>query len=510
MSSRPPSGRSSSHPHRLGLVLGVLAVFSLSACLSYPAPLGSEPPPEATTVPAPAVADPPPSCSGPSDSVSADATDIQGFSLAVSQATFGCASTVVLAAPNPQAAWTGALVAFRRRAPLLIVDSALTGRIAAELLRLDPRLVVLVGLDDLDAGLFAGYEILRTSPQPLDPPPMLSARSPDRVWVVSEELPLAAAVTWAAASGGDAFFTATGDLRGLPAGRKTLLRTARSVVPVGLNSDQLAQLDVVRAGLEIPGGGQILFPGRRLVAFYGAPGTSSLGVLGEQGPEDTLARLYPVAEQYAADGVPTVPTFEIIATVASARAGADGNYSAESSVEALTPWVEYAASAGVYVVLDLQPGRSTYLEQARRYEELLAQPHVGLALDPEWRLGPGQVHLRQIGSVAAEEVNQVADWLAGVVRRNRLPQKLLLVHQFKLSMIRNRDAIRVPSELALVIQMDGQGPLATKYDTWSAITARAQPGWWWGWKNFYDEDSPMARPDQVLDLQPTPVFVSFQ
>ena len=32
----------------------------------------------------------------------------------------------------------------------------------------------------------------------------------------------------------------------------------------------------------------------------------------------------------------------------------------------------------------------------------------------------------------------------------------------------------------------------------------------WGWKNFYDKDSPMATPEQVLELTPNSVFVSFQ
>ena len=58
-------------------------------------------------------------------------------------------------------------------------------------------------------------------------------------------------------------------------------------------------------------------------------------------------------------------------------------------------------------MLDLQPGRTDFLTQAKLYAELLKQPHVGLALDPEWRLKPDQVHLVQIGSVSAEEINQM-------------------------------------------------------------------------------------------------------
>ena len=37
-----------------------------------------------------------------------------------------------------------------------------------------------------------------------------------------------------------------------------------------------------------------------------------------------------------------------------------------------------------------------------RGEELLALPHVGLALDPEWHVGPGQVPGRVIGSMDAD------------------------------------------------------------------------------------------------------------
>ena len=32
----------------------------------------------------------------------------------------------------------------------------------------------------------------------------------------------------------------------------------------------------------------------------------------------------------------------------------------------------------------------------------------------------------------------------------------------------------------------------------------------WGWKNFYDEDSPMLTPEQTVAIAPQPVFVSYQ
>ena len=81
-----------------------------------------------------------------------------------------------------------------------------------------------------------------------------------------------------------------------------------------------------------------------------------------------------------------VPAFELIATVATANPGIGGDYSYEAPISLLRPWVDAAGKAGMYVVLDLQPGRANFLDQAKLYESLLRQPHVGLALDPEWRI----------------------------------------------------------------------------------------------------------------------------
>ena len=273
-----------------------------------------------------------------------------------------------------------------------------------------------------------------------------------------------------------------------------------------------ARLAVVRTGVELPGGGQTLFPGRRMVALYGHPGTPALGVLGEQPVEQAIERARQVAAQYqASSDRPVVPTFEIIATIASSKPGPDGNYSAEADIATLQPWVDAARAAGVYVVLDLQPGTTDFLTQARIYEPLLTQPNVGLALDPEWRLRPGQRHLRQVGSVGVDEVNQVSDWLATLTREHALPQKLLVLHQFRTSMIAGREGlVTTHDELAVLVHADGNGTPAQKLATWDAVRAGAPEGVWWGWKNFYDEDSPTLTPEQTYALQPVPDLVSYQ
>jgi hypothetical protein len=346
----------------------------------------------------------------------------------------------------------------------------------------------------------------------------VAAAAPDHdiVWLADGSWPAMAApvVAAAAARGETALLVDPTDLRRLP----DVVAAARRIAPLvavaagDYDQDTVAwQAPALLSAPELPGGGLIMFPGRRLVAYYGNPTTPNLGILGSQSAEETIEKLVPIASEYGADGVMTIPSFEIIATIASAEAGADSDYSEEMTVDLLRPWIEVAAANGVYVVLDLQPGRTDFLAQARRYEEFLRLPHVGLALDPEWRLRSDQVHLRQVGTVDAVEINTVVAWLAGVVRDQNLPQKLLLLHQFKLSMITNRALIETPSELAVVIQMDGQGPLPSKYGTYSVLTEGTEDSTWrWGWKNFYQLDTPLATAAEVLDLDPLPVFVSFQ
>ena len=102
-------------------------------------------------------------------------------------------------------------------------------------------------------------------------------------------------------------------------------------------------------------------------------------------------------------------------------------------------------------------------------------------------------------------------WLAELVRTEALPQKLLVLHQFRFSMITNRELIETPPELAVLVHMDGQGPINTKYSTWDALTGEPDADrFWWGWKNFYDEDSPTPTASQVLARTPLPLFVSYQ
>jgi hypothetical protein len=339
------------------------------------------------------------------------------------------------------------------------------------------------------------------------------------IWLVDAEDPLTILFAAAAVHAVGAAVVAidTDDLLGYPeVGAILAERQSQGVRFVGgVPAGGEWELAVLARGDELPGGGFHILPRegtRRYVAFYGHPLTTALGALGEQGPQETLDRMQPFLEAYRGDGAQTIPTFEIIASVAAAGPTDDGDYSTEWPIDTFQPLMDAAAANDAYVILDLQPGRDDFLTQAKMYEELLLLPNVGLALDPEWRLASDEVHLDQVGRVGAAEVNTVIHWLADLVRDNGLPQKMLVLHSFRTFMIENKELLEDRPELQVVLQMDGDGTEPQKDNTWRQLREGFEDAFWaWGWKNFFDEDEPgPPTPESTMAKEPTPVYVSYQ
>jgi hypothetical protein len=445
----------------------------------------------------------------------------------VAGALFASSPIVVLAnLAVPASLDAGARAAEDHAAPLLLAgDSAplVSTAVLAELSRLHPNYVLAEGLSAsaLSAELPGVTVVTSTSALPATSAPA-PLRSVALLIHLGRELTAAAAARSAAMAtaraAGVRVITMRGyDPRAYPATISALVAAKpRFVVAVGAGfgtaSSLAAKVAVAETGVQLPGGGQVLFPGHRIVAMYGHPGTPGLGALGEQGLTASISRVRGLAAPYRAlSRVPVVPAFEIIATVAQGSAGPNGLYSYESSVASLRPWVQRATKDGLYVILDLQPGRANLLTQAKLYRSLLRLPNVGLALDPEWKLQPGQLPLQQIGSVSITEINSVVKWLAALTARYHLPQKLLVIHQFRLASIQDEARLNTHhQDLAIVIHMDGQGSPAAKVQTWDAVTAVAPRGVFFGWKNFFVKDHPMMNPQETMHRSPQPVMISYQ
>jgi len=524
---------------RVAVALAVVGVIWTAGCTSEPPSVQKTAPPAPTSTP--------PSAQTRTALPTEATTVVEGanaadLALATSRALYQQAPAVVLAGISDGAGLNGAIPTARNLGvPLLLTpdDASGTPALRAELDRLGTKTIVTIG-----AGAYRwarpDQPVATASPSRSAPPAPTSAPLPYEIVgrpgedvslpAVVKPAPLAELLVLALDDAVSRAAVATAEAAGArvlsmkdidPRASSEVIRALSGqaigkVVALGAGFGPAERLrrrvEVAATGVELPGGGQVLFPGRHMVALYGHPGDRILGSLGEQPLAAAVTRARKVADAYSPlVKEKVIPTFEIITTIASASAGSDGDYSLESSIEKIKPWVDAAREAGMYVMLDLQPGRTDFLTQAKRYEALLKQPHVGLALDPEWRLGPNERHMVQIGSVSAAEVNTVVTWLAELTRANKLPQKLLMLHQFRLDMITNRSSVDTShDELRILIHADGFGSPGEKFNTWRAMHLNPPANVAWGWKNFYDEDRPTFTPAQTVAVNPSPVFVSYQ
>jgi hypothetical protein len=157
----------------------------------------------------------------------------------------------------------------------------------------------------------------------------------------------------------------------------------------------------------------------------------------------------------------------------------------------------------------VQPGRVDFLTEVKRLRPWLEQPDVSLALDPEWRVGPGEIPGKTIGTVRASEVNQVTRYVRDIVRRKRLPQKLLLIHQFTEDMIPDKQRLLRPKELAVTISIDGFGDQPNKIGKYREFL-EGERRFRHGFKLFYEEDTNLMSPQQVMQLRPRPEIVVYE
>jgi hypothetical protein len=259
---------------------------------------------------------------------------------------------------------------------------------------------------------------------------------------------------------------------------------------------------------QLPRGGTTFFPNYRVVAYYGTADTDRLGVLGAGTPEQAAEKLEQAATPFASPGRTVQPAMELIVGVADGGPGPDGDYHHDIDQGAAQRYLATARAHKQMMIIDIQPGRTDFMTAVRPWENLLREPDVSLALDPEWRMPPGEVPGRQIGTVSADEINQVSTWLAGMVSADNLPQKLFVVHQFTPNEITNPERLQTPPQLAVVQHIDGFGAPPNKLGKYRELQRPQQLHL--GFKLFYTQDTPMLTPQQALALAPAPDLVTYQ
>lgn len=249
--------------------------------------------------------------------------------------------------------------------------------------------------------------------------------------------------------------------------------------------------------------------GRVLVTWYGNPRSVRMGILGEQAPEVRAAALTRQAAAYAPfTTAPVLMAYHLVAVVATCTAGADGAWRRRETPGVIRSLLDEARANGFRLILDIQPGRSTVAAEVAALEPFLREPDVDLALDPEFATSDCEVPGRQIGQMSAADVNSAIAALEAIIAAGRLPPKILIVHQFRLDMIREKSQIRSSPVVDVVLDMDGFGTKALKRASYRAVMR--EPLAHAGIKLFYRRDTDLFTPAEVMALVPRPSVVIYQ
>jgi hypothetical protein len=259
-----------------------------------------------------------------------------------------------------------------------------------------------------------------------------------------------------------------------------------------------------------------LLPANRIVAYYGNFYSTAMGVLGQTPPDVMIPKLMAtVAEWQTADPTtPVIPAIDYIAITAQGSAGADGKYRARMQGSQIDKALALAAQVHGIVILDIQVGLSNLPTELPLLEKYLSMPNVHLAIDPEFAMHGGAKPGTVVGTYSAADINWAANYLAGLVRKNNLPPKILIVHRFTQAMVTNANLIQPLPEVQIVMDMDGWGSPVRKLGTYQAYEQGA-PVQFTGFKLFYKNDlkppsTRMMTPQEVLKLTPQPVFIQYQ
>ena len=264
--------------------------------------------------------------------------------------------------------------------------------------------------------------------------------------------------------------------------------------------------------VQLPRGGTSLFPEYRLVGYSGYPGSSALGRLGTGDIDERMAEIEQVGADYVRDRK-LMPVMELIAVTVHSQPGGDGLYRTRIKDEVVQSWLDTAREHEAILLLNIQPGRASFIDEVKHLEKWLVHPDVGLALDPEWAVGPDEVPGEVFGHTSGPELDAVASYVSGLVREHNLPDKVVLYHQLHVDIVSEEDKL-VPHEgVALVKSVDGIGTAMAKVGLFKRIVETTPEHVHMGFKLFYAEDArhgPLMSADEVLALEPQPEYILYE
>jgi hypothetical protein len=259
-----------------------------------------------------------------------------------------------------------------------------------------------------------------------------------------------------------------------------------------------------------------ILPEKRIVAYYGNPLSKRMGVLGEYPKEEMLRRLKgEVAKWQKADpSLPVQPALHLVTVVAQGAPGKAGKYRMLMPDKVVNEVYGWAKETNAIMFIDIQTGHDNIRTILPRFEWLLKNPDVHLAIDPEFNMiQSGRVPGTKIGTYDAADVNYASGYLQELVKKYNIPPKVFIVHRFTRKMVTNANKIVLRPEVQIIMNMDGWGAPWLKRDSYRDYIVK-EPVEYTGFKLFYHNDTkkgdPLMTPQEVLKLNPKPIYIQYQ
>ncbi|WP_243374198.1 hypothetical protein [Geotalea sp. SG265] len=259
-----------------------------------------------------------------------------------------------------------------------------------------------------------------------------------------------------------------------------------------------------------------ILPKKRIVAYYGNPLSKRMGALGEYQKDEMLRRLKGEAARWekADPSHPVQPALHLIAVVAQGDPGKAGKYRMVMPDKIVNQVYGWAKEANALLFIDIQTGHDNIRTLLPRFEWILKNPDVHLGIDPEFNLIKcGKVPGSKIGTYDAEDINYASGFLRDLVKKYNIPPKVFTVHRFTRNGVTNARRIAVRPEVQMIMHMDGWGAPWLKRDSYKDYIV-SEPVQYTGFKLFYHNDTkkgdPLMTPQDLLKLEPKPLYVQYQ
>ncbi len=244
------------------------------------------------------------------------------------------------------------------------------------------------------------------------------------------------------------------------------------------------------------------------LTYYGRPNVDVMGILGEFSIEELIPRMREQADAYDEANGPelgVMPAFHLVYGMATKAPGDDESFLSYLSDEMVMSYIEAAQRENIGVILDVQIGALEPVDAVARAFKWLEYPNVHLAMDPEFAMS----HPEQerpglpIGFVTADEVDAVQHAMRDYMRDNQIGgRRILIVHQFLLSMIQEKETLDRVYKIDLTILADGWGGPPGKVGKYNSFMSDDLK--FTGLKLFYRWDVPLMTEGEVLGLDRHP------